>query len=170
MKTKRAHMEIVDWALDKRVGVRAENRAKRLFQLTNSVCNERVMRPWFYTSCSYKVCGLDQQTYSSKVYATIYYERVGMSLADWFGQVRSGAVHDLMKTNMICRDHVLCDYWMKEIRELIVAMFKIHSYGCYHGALNLKSSYVFVAGHLKMINLEGSYSDKSQDLYDFKKW
>lgn len=98
------------------VGVRAENRAKRLFQLTNSVCNERVMRPWFCTSCSYKVCGLDQQTYSSKVYATICYEWVGMSHADWFGQVRFGAVHDLMKTNMICRDCVLCDYWMKEIR------------------------------------------------------
>lgn len=48
-------------------------------------------------------------------------------------------------------------------------MSKIHSYGCDHGALNLKSSYVFIAGHLKMINLEGSYSDKSQDLYDFKK-
>ncbi|KAL6272897.1 hypothetical protein ACE6H2_023589 [Prunus campanulata] len=39
-----------------------------------------------------------------------------MSLADWFGQVRSGAVHNLMKTNMICRDRVLSDYWRKEIR------------------------------------------------------
>ncbi|VVA19209.1 PREDICTED: PRUPE_7G190100 [Prunus dulcis] len=59
--------------------------------------------------------------------------------------------------------------WFDKVRELIVSVSKIHSYGCYHGVLNLKSSYVFVAGHLKMINLEGFCSDKSKDLYDFKK-
>lgn len=46
----------------------------------------------------------------------IYYEKVGMSLADWFGQIRSGAVRDSKKINIIYRDHVLCYYWMIEIR------------------------------------------------------
>ncbi|CAL9030584.1 unnamed protein product, partial [Prunus brigantina] len=46
---------------------------------------------------------------------------------------------------------------------------KIHHYGCYHGSLNLKSSYVFVAGHLKLINIEGSCNNRSQDLYELKK-